>query len=93
MAGWQMSCSESSRRASRCVTRDGSAARELGADLRRWAYYPDWSKDGRWIALSVSPQHHDGEDWDLAIIPADGSRALQALTTGPGNDRLPDWKP
>ncbi len=88
-----MSCSKRSRRASRCVTRDGSAARELGADLRRWAYYPDWSKDGRWIALSVSPRHHDGEDWDLAIIPADGSRALQALTTGPGNDRLPDWKP
>lgn len=72
---------------------DGSGARELAADPKRWAYYPDWSKDGRWLALSVSPQHHEGEDWDLAVIPADGSRPLQKLTTGPGNDRLPDWKP
>ena len=72
---------------------DGSGARELGADPKRWPYYPDWSKDGKLIALSVSPQHHEGEDWDLAIVPADGSRPLQKLTTGPGNDRLPDWKP
>jgi len=58
-----------------------------------WHYYPDWSRDGKWIALSVSPQHHQGEDWDLAIAPADGSRPPVRLTTGPGNDRLPDWKP
>ena len=72
---------------------DGSAARELAIDAKRWVYYPDWSKDGTLIALSVSPQHHDGEDWDLAIVRADGSQPLQKLTTGPGNDRLPDWKP
>ena len=72
---------------------DGSAPREVGADQKRWAYYPDWSKDGKWIALSVSPQHHEGEDWDLAVVPSDGSRPVQKLTTGPGNDRLPDWKP
>jgi Tol biopolymer transport system component len=72
---------------------DGSGARELAVDPKRWAYYPDWSKDGKLIAFSVSPQHHDGEDWDLAIVPADGSRPVQKLTTGPGNDRLPDWKP
>lgn len=72
---------------------DGSAARELAADPKRWAYYPDWSKDGRLLALSVSPAHHEGEDWDLAIVPADGSQPLQKLTTGPGNDRQPDWKP
>ena len=72
---------------------DGTATRELMVDPKRWVYYPDWSKDGKLIALSVSPQHHDGEDWDLAIVPADGSRPLQKLTTGPGNDRLPDWRP
>ena len=72
---------------------DGGGARELPANPKLWNYYPDWSKDGKWIALSVSPQHHDGEDWDLAIAPADGSRPPQKLTTGPGNDRLPDWKP
>jgi TolB protein len=72
---------------------DGGGARELAADPKRWAYYPDWSKDGRLIALSVSPAHHEGEDWDLALIPADGSRPLQKLTAGAGNDRQPDWKP
>lgn len=72
---------------------DGSGARELAVDPKRWAYYPDWSKDGKLIAFSVSPQHHDGEDWDLAVVPADGSRPVQKLTIGPGNDRLPDWKP
>ena len=71
---------------------DGSAARELAAAPNRWAYYPDWSKDGSMIAFSVSPQHHQGEDWDLAVINADGT-GFRKLTAGPGNDRLPDWKP
>ncbi len=31
--------------------------------------------------------------WDLAVMTADGSQPLHKLTTGPGNDRLPDWKP
>ena len=72
---------------------DGSGAREIAAGQNRWLYYPGWSKDGKLIALSVSPQHHEGEDWDLAVVPADGSAPLRKLTTGPGNDRLPDWKP
>ena len=72
---------------------DGGGAREVAADPKLWAYYPDWSSDAKWIALSVSPQHHEGEDWDLAIVPADGSAPPRKLTTGPGNDRLPDWKP
>jgi TolB protein len=69
------------------------APRELVAAAGRWHYYPDWSQDNRWLALSVSPQHHEGEDWDLAVVPADGSRPLQRLTAGPGNDRSPDWRP
>jgi Tol biopolymer transport system component len=72
---------------------DGSGSREIAFGAKTWAYYPEWSKDGKLIALSVSPQHHDGEDWDLAVAPADGSAQLRKLTTGPGNDRLPDWKP
>jgi Tol biopolymer transport system component len=72
---------------------DGTASRELRFDQKTWSYYPDWSKDGRLIAFSVSPQHHEGEDWDLAVMPADGKGPVQKLTTGPGNDRLPDWKP
>jgi TolB protein len=72
---------------------DGSHAREIKADPTRWHYYPDWSHDGRLLFLSVSPEHHQGEDWDLAVVSADGSRPYQRLTTGPGNDRVPDWKP
>lgn len=72
---------------------DGQGARTLRGDPSKWHYYPEWSPDGRWLALSVSPQHHDGEDWDLAVVPVDGSQPLHKLTTGAGNDRLPDWKP
>jgi len=72
---------------------DGSASRSLPGAPSLWHYYPTWSRDGRWLVLSVSPAHHDGEDWDLAFAPADGSRPPQRLTAGPGNDRLPDWKP
>jgi Tol biopolymer transport system component len=71
---------------------DGSGTREIAPDAKRWHYYPDWSRDGSLLAFSVSPAHHQGEDWDLAIAAPDGSR-YQRLTTGPGNDRLPDWKP
>jgi Tol biopolymer transport system component len=72
---------------------DAGGPRTVAAGGGRWHYYPDWSPDGRMLAMSVSPQHHQGEDWDLAIAPADGSRPPQRLTTGAGNDRLPDWKP
>jgi TolB protein len=70
----------------------GEQSRELRPDPKRWHYYPDWSTDGQWIAFSVSPEHHKGEDWDLAVMAADGS-GYRRLTAGPGNDRLPDWKP
>ncbi len=34
------------------------------------------------------------KDWDLAIIStAAPDSSFQRLTAGPGNDRLPDWKP
>lgn len=72
---------------------DGSGARDLAGDPRRWHYYPTFSRDGRLLVMSVSPQHHKGEDWDLAIASVDGSRPYQRLTTGRGNDRVPDWKP
>ena len=58
-----------------------------------WSYYPRVSPDGQWLVLSVSPEHHDGEDWDLALVSTSDASRIVRLTTGPGNDRLADWKP
>ena len=71
----------------------GESPQPVPGEAGRWHYYPDWSPDNRWLAISTSPEHHEGENWDLAIL--DSSRAIPAkrLTTGAGNDRLPDWKP
>ena len=57
-----------------------------------WSYYPDWSPDDTQLAFSVSPEHHEGENWDLAVVDLK-TGAWTRLTTGAGNDRLPDWKP
>ena len=75
------------------VSSFGTSPEMVAGESARWHYYPDWSPDSRLLAMSVSPEHHDGENWDLAI--ADSSRAMpfQRLTSGSGNDRLPDWKP
>lgn len=67
--------------------------RPLLGDPERWSYYPDFSPDGQWLAFSVSPEHHEGEDWDLAVMPVDRPGDVRVLTKGRGNDRLPDWKP
>jgi TolB protein len=70
---------------------DGASARVPGPrDL--WSYYPDWSPDDRKLAFSVSPAHHEGENWDLAVVDL-ATGAWSRLTEGPGNDRLPDWRP
>ncbi|MEZ5292095.1 MAG: hypothetical protein R2745_13495 [Vicinamibacterales bacterium] len=55
-----------------------------------WSYYPAWSPDQARLAFSVSPAHHEGEDWDLAVVDLATGRWTR-LTEGPGNDRLPDW--
>jgi TolB protein len=69
-------------------------ARPLFKHERLWSYYPAFSPDARWIAFSVSPEHHAGEDWDLAIIDANApEKGMRRLTSGPGNDRFPHWKP
>ena len=33
-----------------------------------WSYYPAWSPDQTHLAFSVSPAHHDGENWDVAVV-------------------------
>lgn len=69
---------------------DLSASRVLGTP-GVWHYYPAWSPDGSRLVLSVSPAHHEGEDWDLAVMDA-ATGATTRLTRGRGNDRLPDWR-
>ena len=69
----------------------GGGARDLGAPAPLWNYYPEWSPDGAHVAFAVSPAHHEGEDWDLAVA-AVATGQWTRLTSGPGNDRLPDWK-
>jgi Tol biopolymer transport system component len=70
-----------------------TSRRTLVADRTLWAYYPDYSPDGRYVAFSVSPEHHEGEDWDLAITEAARPGTITRLTSGRGNDRVPHWKP
>lgn len=71
----------------------GDSPQPVAGQAARWHYYPDWSPDNQLLAVSTSPEHHVGEDWDLAIVDPSRAMPTQRLTTGPGNDRLPDWKP
>jgi TolB protein len=71
----------------------GTSPQRIAGDASRWVYYPDWSPDNQLLAVATSPEHHDGEDWDLAIIDPARVLPVQRLTTGAGNDRVPDWKP
>lgn len=75
------------------VSSFGDRPEPLPGEPARWHYYPDWSPDNRWLVVSTSPEHHEGEDWDLAIVDPTRERPLQRLTQGAGNDRLADWKP
>src|SRR5262245_58901579 len=70
-----------------------TGGRVLFEDARLWSYYPDYSPDGRYVAFSVSPEHHKGEDWDLALMDLQKPGKFVRLTSGPANDRLPDWRP
>ena len=71
----------------------GEAPQQVPGEAGRWHYYPDWSPDNTLLAVSTSPEHHEGENWDLAILDPARATPARRLTTGAGNDRLPDWKP
>jgi TolB protein len=70
-----------------------NGGRVLFDDKRLWSYYPDYSPDGRFLAFSVSPEHHEGEDWDLAVMDLQKPGQFTRVTVGQGNDRVPDWRP
>jgi len=71
----------------------GTSPEPVAGDPVRWHYYPDWSPDNRRLAIAVSPEHHEGEDWDLALVDPSRVEPYRRLTSGAGNDRLPDWRP
>ena len=71
----------------------GQAPQAIPGETARWHYYPDWSPDGQLLAVAVSPEHHAGEDWDLALVDPSRTQPARRLTRGAGNDRLPDWRP
>ena len=75
------------------VSSFGDRPEPIAGEPARWHYYPDWSPDSRLLALSTSPEHHEGENWDLAIADASRAMPIRRVTAGAGNDRLPDWKP
>jgi TolB protein len=75
------------------VSSFGDSPEPLPSEPSRWHYYPDWSPDGKLLAISTSPEHHHNEDWDLAIADPARVLPLRRVTQGAGNDRLPDWRP
>ncbi len=69
------------------------AAADAGRGRRGGTTIPDWSPDNACSPSAISPEHHEGENWDLAILDPSRATPVRRLTTGAGNDRLPDWKP
>jgi TolB protein len=70
-----------------------NGGRILLEDKKLWSYYPDYSPDGKLLAFSVSPEHHEGEDWDLAVMDLAQPGQFTRVTAGRGNDRVPEWRP
>jgi len=54
-------------------------------------YDPAFSPEGRTLAFA-STLSRDHEDWDLYLADLNG-RNVKPLTSGPGNDRFPSWRP
>ena len=78
-AGRSTTCSSiASRRPSSVATSPAGRSALAHANPTLWSYYPRVSPDGQWLALSVSPEHHDGEDWDLALVSTSDPVASRA---------------
>jgi TolB protein len=54
-------------------------------------YDPSFSPDGSLLAFASTIDRPPGE-WDLFLVDINGRNLLQ-LTSGPENDRFPDWRP
>ena len=64
------------------VPAEGGRARNLSRDLERQQRFPDWSPDGRWLAVD--------EEGSVVFVPADGSaRVVRPGLVG----GFPAWAP
>jgi tricorn protease len=70
------------------VERNGGAARRL-TNAPNEESNPVFSPDGRQIAFSRS----NGSDWDVFVIPADGSGEARRVTIMPEDDSVTAWTP
>jgi Tol biopolymer transport system component len=71
------------------VERDASWMLRTRPDA--YNYDPSFSPDGRAIAFATTLSR-DQEDWDIYLSDING-RQVSPLTSGPGNDRFPVWRP
>ena len=76
------------------VRPDGSDAHEIATELPGDAFHPDWSPDGKQIALDLGTDEH--EIW---IVDADGTNAAAIVQRSTdcaiscGDVALPAWSP
>lgn len=75
---------DSSRRRLAKVPAGGGQVRYLNTAGVANPTEPDWSPDGKWIAFTSQMR-----DFNICVIPADGSLAPTALVSG----RNPSWSP
>lgn len=71
------------------VHADGSRLMRLtNLPTDQFAYEPDWSPDGEWIAYTAPA----GENRHICVMRRDGS-AKRCITSGDGYDAYPSWSP
>ena len=74
----------SERRRLAKVSANGGAVQPLSTAGVSNPSEPDWSPDGKWIAFT-----RQAGDFDICVMPADGSRAPEVLVSG----QNPSWSP
>lgn len=67
------------------VDADGGEPENLSRDVQRLQKFPDWSPDGRWLAVD--------EEGVVAFVPADGSGPILRLAGDALRGGFPAWAP
>jgi Tol biopolymer transport system component len=67
------------------VDADGGEPENLSRDVQRLQKFPDWSPDGRWLAVD--------EEGVIAFVPADGSGPILRLAGDALRGGFPAWAP